>query len=70
MEDEGFVDDEYIEQTARDFVGRYGHGAVAMLRQRAEIAAAAGDFLLAQTWREVLEAAEQMMGLQPPGEAR
>ena len=62
MEDEGFVDDEFIEEIAREYVGRYGTSGVNMLRERARIAAAAGDYLLAQSWREAAEAAEQLMG--------
>jgi len=63
MEDEGFVDDDFIDQTAREYVGRYGLNAVLILRERAVIADAAGDYLLAQTWREIVETAEQMMDL-------
>jgi hypothetical protein len=33
-----------------------------MLRERARIAEAAGDYLLAQSWREMAEAAEAMLG--------
>ena len=62
MEDEGFVDDEFIEEVAREYVGRYGAGGVTMLRERAQIAEAAGDYLLAQSWREMAEAAEAMLG--------
>lgn len=62
MEDEGFVDDEFIEQVAREYVGRYGLSGVAMLRDRARVAAATGDYLLAQSWREMAEAAEAMLG--------
>jgi hypothetical protein len=61
MEDEGFVDDDFITETARAFVGRYGLASLAMLRERAAIAEAAGDYLLAQTWREIVEAAERML---------
>jgi hypothetical protein len=62
MEDEGFVDDEFIEQVAREYVGRYGERGAAMLRERAKIAAAAGDYLFAQSWCEMAEAAEAMLG--------
>ena len=62
MEDEGFVDDDFIEDVARDYVGRYGPGGAAMLRERAGIAEAAGDYLLAQSWRDMAEAAEAMLG--------
>ena len=61
MEDEGFVDDDFIDDTAREFVGRYGFASLAVLREHAAIAEAAGDYLLAQTWREIVEAAEQML---------
>jgi hypothetical protein len=61
MEDEGFVDDDLIDDTARDFVGRYGHASLALLRERAALAETSGDFLLAQTWREIVAAAERML---------
>ena len=61
MEDEGFVDDYFIDDTAREFVGRYGFASLAVLRERAAIAEAAGDYLLAQTWREIVEAAGQLL---------
>lgn len=49
MEDEGFVDDDFIDDTARAFVGRYGFASLTVLCERAAIAEAAGDYLLAQT---------------------
>lgn len=61
MEDEGFVDDEFIDETARAYVARHGTNCVALLRERARIAEAAGDYLLAQTWREIVAAAEEML---------
>lgn len=61
MEDEGFVDDDFIEDTAREFIGRYGLAGLAILRERAAIAQAAGDYLLAQTLQEIVEAAERML---------
>jgi hypothetical protein len=33
-----------------------------MLRERARIAEATGDYLLAQSWREIAAAAEQLTG--------
>ena len=62
MEDEGFVDDDFIDDTARDYVAMHGAGAVALLRERAAIAAATGDYLLAETWRRVIDAAEELLG--------
>ena len=61
MEDEGFVDDDFLEDAAREFVGRYGYASLTVLREHAAIAEAAGDYLLAQTWREIVEIAEQML---------
>jgi hypothetical protein len=61
MEDEGFVDDQFIEDTARAFVGCYGFASLAVLCERAAIAEAVGDYLLAQTWREIVQAAEQLL---------
>jgi len=61
MEDEGFVDDEFIADTAREFVARYGQGSAAMLSERAALAAATGDYLLAETWRRIVEAAADML---------
>jgi hypothetical protein len=61
MEDEGFVDDAFIDDTAREFVGRYGFASLVLLRERAAIAEAAGDYLLAQIWREIVNVAEQML---------
>jgi hypothetical protein len=62
MEDEGFVEDDFIEDTARDYVARHGDQAAAMLRERAAIAAAAGAPLLAQAWTDMAEIAEQLLG--------
>lgn len=61
MEDEGFIEDDYIEDAAREFVGRYGQHAAVMLRERAAIAEQAGAALLAQAWRDMAELAEQLL---------
>jgi hypothetical protein len=61
MEDEGFVDDDFIDDTAREYVARFGAAATAMLRDRAAIASAAGGALLAQAWREMAETAEALL---------
>lgn len=68
MEDEGFVDDEFIEATAREYVALHGVNCVPLLRERARIAEAAGDYLVAQTWREIVDAAEEMLGAGFTGE--
>jgi hypothetical protein len=43
VEDEGFVDDDSIEETAREYVGRYGLNSIFTLRERAGIAEVAGE---------------------------
>ena len=60
MEDEGFVDDGFIEETAWEYVGRHGKDCVAILRLLAAAAEQAGDVVGAQTWRAVAEAAERI----------
>ena len=62
MEDEGFVDDSFIEEAAWDHVGLHGSACVSVLRQLAEITDKAGDELSAQTWRAIAEAAERILG--------
>ena len=61
MEDEGFVEDEFIEQTAREYVALHGFNAVPMLRERVRIAEVAGDYLFAETWREIGAVAAEML---------
>jgi len=61
MEDEGFVDDDFIEEVAREYVGRFGAAGVEMLLERARIAEMAGNYLLAQSCREMAEAAEALL---------
>jgi hypothetical protein len=65
MEDEGFVDDAFIAETAREWVGRHGVNAIPLLRERVRIAEKAGDYLVIETWRGVLKAAEAMTELDP-----
>ena len=61
MEDEGFVDDSFIAETAWDYVGRHGAACLAVLRRLAEASERAGDPLSAQTWRAIAEAAEHIL---------
>jgi hypothetical protein len=63
MEDEGFVDDGFIEETAWEYVGLHGQECVPMLRRLAEAAERAGDVVGAQTWRAIAEAAERILAL-------
>ena len=60
MEDEGFVDDSFIEETAWEYASLHGKGCVPLLRRRAE---GAGDAVQAQTWRAIAEAAERILAL-------
>ena len=69
MEDEGFVDDSFIEETAWEYVGLYGSACISMLRQLADSAERAGDEISAQTWCAIAEAAERIMAIgYEPGE--
>jgi hypothetical protein len=61
MEDEGFVDDDFIEEMAWEYVGLHGGAGLTLLKQRAQAAAAAGDSLAAETWRAIVEVAERIM---------
>jgi hypothetical protein len=61
MEDEGFIDDSFIDDLAREFVLLHGEGAIMMLLERARIASEAGDQLAAQAWQDMAEAAARLM---------
>ena len=63
MEDEGFVDDGFIEETAWEYVGLHGSACVSVLRRLAEAAERSGDELSGQTWRAIAEAAERILAL-------
>jgi len=63
MEDEGFVDDSFIEETAWEYVGLHGSACLSVLRQLAEIAEQAGDEVAAQTWRAIAEAGARILAL-------
>ena len=62
MEDEGFVDDSFIEETAWEYVGVHGKASQSVLRRFADVAERAEDGLSAQTWRAIAEAAERILG--------
>ena len=63
MEDEGFVDDGFIEETAWEYFGLYGSACLSTLRKLADSTAKAGDDVSAQTWRAIAEAAERIMAI-------
>jgi hypothetical protein len=61
MEDEGFVDDSFIEETAWEYVALHGYGCMSVLARFAEVAARAGDEISAQTWHAIAEAADRIL---------
>ncbi|HEX3864862.1 MAG TPA: hypothetical protein VHY35_24515 [Stellaceae bacterium] len=61
MEDEGFADDDFIEEVAWDYVGLHGSASIWVLQERARLVDAAGDSLSADTWRAIAEAAERIL---------
>jgi hypothetical protein len=61
MEDEGYVDDSFIEETAWEYVSLHGKECVILLRRLAQAAERAGDVVGAQTWRAIAEAAERLI---------
>ncbi len=63
MEDEGFIDDSFFEEAARDYVAQHGFNSLYVLRDRADIAARAGDEIAAQTWRNIAEVAAEILGV-------
>jgi hypothetical protein len=64
MEDEGFVDDSFIEATAWEYVSLHGKESVSMLLRLAAAADRAGDALSAQTWRAIAEAAARIVAVE------
>jgi len=63
MEDEGFIDDSFIDEAARDYIAQHGFNALYVLRERGRIAARAGDEIAAQTWGAIAEAAAEILGV-------
>ena len=55
-------DEKLVEQVARDIVDEHGSDAVPILRERAEAAEIGSDELAAQTWRDIADAAERLLG--------
>ena len=64
MEDEGFVDDSFIEETAWEYVDLHGKACISVLQRLAEATERAGDPLSAQTWRAIADAAERILALE------
>jgi hypothetical protein len=53
MEDEGFVDDGFIEETAWEYVGLHGSACVSVLRRLAEATERSGDELTLRRTRQL-----------------
>jgi hypothetical protein len=53
MEDDGFVDDGFIEETAWEYVGLHGGACVSVLRRLAEAAERGGDELTLRRTRQL-----------------
>jgi hypothetical protein len=49
------------EQAAAEFVRRHGHGALAILAERAELAGELGHRVAAQTWHAMADAAARLL---------
>ena len=62
MEDEGFVDDDFIEEMAWEYVAQHGRASIAVLRKQIETTETVGDRLSAQMWRAVAERVEAIVG--------
>jgi hypothetical protein len=64
MEDEGFVDDSFIEATAWEYVSLHGKESMSLLLRLAAAADRAGDTVSAQTWRAIAEAAARIVAVE------
>ncbi|HKS88985.1 MAG TPA: hypothetical protein VJR70_06060 [Stellaceae bacterium] len=61
MEDEGFVDDDFLAETAWEYVGVHGRAGLVLLDRLVGSAEKAGDPVSAETWRAVREMAEAIL---------
>ncbi|MBV9825798.1 MAG: hypothetical protein JO001_08995 [Alphaproteobacteria bacterium] len=61
MEDEGYVDDDFIAESAWEYVAVHGAASLPLLRKLADSAAAAGDVVTAETWRAIAETASHIL---------
>jgi hypothetical protein len=64
MEDEGFVDDSFIEATAWEYVSLHRKESVSMLLRLAAAADRGRDAVSAQTWRAITEAAARIVAVE------
>jgi hypothetical protein len=54
-------DGDEVDRVAAEFLKRHGPSVILDLRERAEIAAANGDQLSAETWTDIADAAERLL---------
>jgi hypothetical protein len=57
MDDDGWA----VERAAQEAIDQHGDDAVAILRERADLADQIGDMLTAETWRDIADAAERIL---------
>ncbi len=57
----GMENGEAVEAAAREAIDQHGDDAIAILRERAELADHVGDLLGAEAWRDIADAAERML---------
>jgi hypothetical protein len=50
-----------LERAARQAIDEYGDNAVAILRERAEVADHIGDLLGAEAWRDIADEVERLL---------
>jgi len=50
-----------VERVARELIGRHGSEALLIICEEAEIAAGIGDELSGTAWRDIADAAEQLL---------
>jgi hypothetical protein len=63
----GIMDDhDLVEHVARQFVRRHGACAVELLRERAD--SSAGDYVSADAWLDIADAAERLLETDTEGE--
>jgi hypothetical protein len=55
-------DEKLVDQVAREIVDQHGSDAVPILRERAEAADISRDELAAETWRDIADAAQRLLG--------
>lgn len=55
-------DNDLVEQVAREYVQRHGPDSLGILRDLAEVADQIADYISAEAWRDIADAAERILG--------